>query len=160
MYDYDINRKSINRKSAVIITTSKRKAADPWESFSHGWQLSFLFAQSVSGLIASFLFKIQRWNFLHQILHVAIQRTCKAKAILPEEFSAVPIEKSLLHCTSSHCGGSFKSLKKPHWALSRYLVLFSDKYLSIFYFFIFFKIKIFFPSFKKASFSIFFLLFK
>ena len=43
------------------------------------WQLSFLFAQSVSGLIASFLFKIQRWNFLHQILHVAIQRTRKAK---------------------------------------------------------------------------------
>ena len=39
----------------------------------------FLFAQSVSGLIASFLFKIQRWNFLHQILHVTIQRTRKAK---------------------------------------------------------------------------------
>ncbi len=37
----------------------------------------FLFAQSVSGLIASFLFKIQRWNFLHQILYVAIQRTRK-----------------------------------------------------------------------------------
>ena len=29
MYDYDINGKSINRKSAVIITASKRKAADP-----------------------------------------------------------------------------------------------------------------------------------
>ena len=47
----------------------------------------------------------------------------KAKAILPEEFSAVPIEKSLLHCTSSHCGGSVKRLKSPYGALSSYLVL-------------------------------------